>query len=127
VAFFRDALGAEVVSLGAPANPDGIRRITGVKDALTTIAFVRLGDHLVELVEYQEPRGAGRPLPRPCDAGFAHLAVYVDDVTEAMGRTARFGYAPVGEVVEMKGGPDRGSRAVYIRGPEGITLELIGP
>jgi catechol 2,3-dioxygenase-like lactoylglutathione lyase family enzyme len=126
VEFFRDCLGAEVVSLGSPVNPGGIRRITGVDDALTTIGFVRIGAHLVELVEYQAPADRVKPRLRPCDVGFAHLALYVEGLEALVERASGHGYRLVGGIVDVLGGIDKGKRAAYVSGPDGLTLELIG-
>ena len=39
--------------------------------------------------------------------------------------TAAYGFSAVGEIIEIDGGPNRGSRVVYLRGADGITVEYI--
>lgn len=126
VEFFRECLGAEVISIRRPGNPAGIPRITGVAGASVQLAFVRLGAQLIELIEYEAPMGRKVVSTRPCDVGFAHLAIDVEGLMALVAAAARHGYQPMGEVVEVLAGPEQGKRAAYLRGPDGITLELIG-
>lgn len=126
VAFFRDCLGAEVISVGRPANPLGIPRITGVEGAVIKMGFVRVGAHLVEFLEYEAPASRTAVHARPCDVGFAHVALNVDGMAQLIDQASTYGYRLVGEVIEVLGGPDQGKKAAYIRGPDGITVELIG-
>ena len=126
VAFFRDCLGAEVISVGRPANPLGIPRITGVDGAAVKMSFVRIGAHLVEFLEYEAPASRAAVYARPCDVGFAHLALNVDGLAQLVDQASTYGYRLVGEVIEVLGGPDKGRKAAYIRGPDGITVELVG-
>ena len=42
-----------------------------------------------------------------------------------MAASAAYGFAPVGEIIEIDAGPNRGSKVVYLRGPDGITVEYI--
>jgi len=126
VTFFRDCLGAEVLSVFRPPSPDGIRRITGVSDAQVRIAFLRLQQQTIELLEYEQPEARQAQQPRPCDPGFAHLAINVRGVAAFCEKARDFGYERVGDIVEMQGGPDIGKHAVYLQSASGITLEVIG-
>ena len=126
VRFFRDCLGAELVSVAEAANPTGIPRLTGVAGARVKFAFLRWGSQSIELVEYLAPEDRARVQPRPCDRGFAHLALNVDGLQAAVRASAEHGWAPVGEVIQILGGPDKGKSAVYISGSDAITLELVG-
>ena len=35
-------------------------------------------------------------------------------------------YHPVGEIIVIDDGPNRGRRVVYLKGPDGIVVELVG-
>ncbi len=124
IAFFRDCLHFDLVSR-APRDPALVARITGVPGAQVEIAFVRGPGHTVELIEYKAPADRGRVEARPCDAGFAHLALNVDDVDAAVEAAARFGVTPVSPPVAIDQGPNRGHKVVYLRDPDGVTIEFI--
>lgn len=124
VAFFRDALGFEVTSK-APRNPALIQQITGVEGADVMIAYVRGLGHSLELIEYVEPSDRSSVYPRPCDVGFAHVAYDVDDIDAAIGASSSHDFKPIGPVTVIDQGPNQGSRVVYLRDLDGITIEFI--
>jgi len=122
--FFRDALGFEVTSV-APRDPDAIQSITGVEGAGVQIAYVRGPGHSLELIEYTGPEGRGHVHPRPCDVGFAHVAYDVDNVDAAVDAAMRHQVRPLGPITVIDKGPNAGARVVYLRDPDGITIEFI--
>ena len=121
LAFFRDALGFEVTSKG-PRNPSLIQAITGVEGAEVLIAYVRGPGHSIELIEYIEPETRGSVRPRPCDTGFSHIAYDVDNIDAAIQAARDHSVEPIGPVVAIDQGPNRGSRVAYLRCPDGITI-----
>ena len=124
LAFFRDALGFEVTSKG-PRSPSLIQAITGVEGAEVLIAYVRGPGHSIELIEYIEPETRSSVRPRPCDTGFSHIAYDVDDIDAAIKAARDHSVEPIGPVVAIDQGPNRGSRVAYLRDPDGITIEFI--
>jgi hypothetical protein len=64
-------------------------------------------------------------VPRLCDSGAAHVALNVTGIEALVAASAAYGFTPVGEIIEIDAGPNRGSRVVYLRGPDGITVEYI--
>ncbi|MEE1928495.1 VOC family protein [Streptomyces sp. TRM 70351] len=131
-AFFRHALGAEVL-YDTLRREDGPKGGTGLEDRLgvppgTEQRAIRMlalphGPGL-ELFEFAGPRGRGPALP--CDLGWQHLALYADDVGAAAARVAEAGGTVLGEPRPLPGpesGP--GNRFVYTRTPWGSTLELL--
>jgi glyoxylase I family protein len=124
VAFFRDCLGFELVSR-APRDPAIVRQITGVPDADMEIAFLRAPGHTLELIEYKAPKAKGRVEARPCDTGFAHLALNVDDAQAAVDAVAAFGVKAISAPVAINAGPNKGRKVVYVRDWDGVTLEFI--
>ncbi len=125
LAYFRDALGFEVTSKG-PRDPKMIQHITGVPEAGVIIAYVRGPGHNVELIEYTGPAQRERLRPRPCDVGFAHIAYNVNDVDAVIAASKPHGVLPIAPPVNVDQGPNQGKRAVYMRDPDGITIEFIG-
>jgi len=125
VAFFTECLGFQLISR-APRDPKIIQKVTGVEGAEMEIAFVRGPGHVVELIEYKAPASRGRVQSRPCDTGFAHLALDVDDVDAAVAAAARHGVAAIHAPVAIDQGPNKGKKVVYLRDADGVTLEFIG-
>ncbi len=124
IGFFRDCLGFQLVSR-APRDPAIIRQVTGVAGAEMEIAFLRGPGHTVELIEYGAPADKGRVNARPCDTGFAHLALDVDDVDAAITAAERHGVRPINPPVAINAGPNKGRKVVYLRDWDGVTIEFI--
>jgi len=125
LAFFLQCLGFELMSR-APRDPKIIEKITGVAGAQMEIAFVRGPGQVVELIEYKAPADRGRVEARPCDAGFAHLALDIDGVDAAVAAAAQFGVAAIHAPVAIDQGPNKGKKVVYLRDWDGVTFEFIG-
>lgn len=123
-AFFEEALGFEVISK-APRNPALIESITGVEGADIMVAYIQMPGHQLELIEYLAPEGRGRVESRPCDTGFAHLAFDVDGLDAALAAARVHSVRPIGEPTVIDMGPNTGNRVVYLRDPDGITIEFI--
>ena len=90
------------------------------------VVYLRVpnADGFVELLEY---RGIER-LPaasRPCDFGGGHICFYVDDVDAMHERLASMGYrARSSGPRAITSGPNEGARSVYMRDPDGYSVEL---
>ena len=124
VAFFTDALGFELLSK-APWDPQAIENITGVKDGDVVIAYIQGPGHRLELIEYIGPDDRGSVFPSPCDVGFAHVAYDVDDIDAAVAAAARHDVRVIKDIHTIDAGPNTGRRVVYLRDPDGITVEFI--
>jgi len=89
------------------------------------IAFLRGPGCTVELIEYKAPASRGRVEARPCDTGFAHMAFDVDDVDAAIAAAKKHRVEPIAPPVPINDGPNKGRRVVYLRDPDGVTIEFI--
>ena len=127
VAFYRDALGMEVV-FEQEKRGGYLAAIVGYPNAHVRMAHLRFaGDgHRVELFEYVEPETQGYP-GEPRDLGITHVCLAVDDVDAVLGRLAAAGARPFSPPVAVDTGANAGGRAVYVRDPDGIILELFQP
>jgi len=124
IGFFRDCLGFQLLNR-APRDPAIVSRITGVDGADMEIAFLRGPGCTVELIEYKAPASRGRVEARPCDTGFAHMAFDVDDVDAAIAAAKKHRVEPIAPPVPINDGPNKGRRVVYLRDPDGVTIEFI--
>lgn len=108
--YYRDALGLAVRA--EERGPDRSVVELGLPDGATW----RLEEH--HDVE-QHPASA-----RPCDVGFAHTCVYVDDAWAVLARLHGAGFGSRGPVVPIGRGPFAGAAAVYTIDPDGFVVEL---
>lgn len=124
VAFFCGALGFELLNK-SPRDPAAIRRITGVDWAEMIVAYVQGPGHRLELIQYTAPSDRDALRPRPCDVGFAHVAYDVDDIDAAIEACAGYDVMPINPPTAIDKGPNAGGRVVYLRDPDGVTIEFI--
>ncbi len=125
--FFRDGLGLEVVSRREIAD-DYFGHVVGLPGCRVRAALLRVpgSAHHVELFQYLTP--PGRPsAPRPCDPGSTHLALLVDDLPAMCERLRAAGADFVSAPVAIDAGPNAGGKAVYLRDPNGVLVELFQP
>jgi hypothetical protein len=63
--------------------------------------------------------------PKVYDDGAAHIALDVQDVPAAVEAAAAHGLAPVGEIIAIDAGPNRGRKVVYLASAYGLLIELL--
>jgi catechol 2,3-dioxygenase-like lactoylglutathione lyase family enzyme len=127
-----DALGFWVHVLGFQhlytwdfGNSPFIEKLVGVDGAAMTLAMVEGYGHRIELLEYRAPADREVIKPRSCDVGSVHVALYVEDMDAALARLAEARWFPVAEPQRVEGGERDGLRLIYVRGPDGVTIELL--
>jgi catechol 2,3-dioxygenase-like lactoylglutathione lyase family enzyme len=103
--------------------------LTGYPGVEIAAAFVRLpGDGLVlELQEYRRVDAGPPREPGTAPVGSSHVSLRVGDLESALGRAERFGGRRVTDPVAVDRGINNGARAVYLRDPDGYTIELFQP
>ncbi len=123
--FWQDVLGFEL-SHRAHQKGELAEQITGVIGAEILIAVLKAPGHKIELLEYRAPPDRERQNNlRPCDLGAAHIALTVDNLDEVLDRIAAFGWKTAGEPQTLTVGPNSGKRVIYVRDPDGTTIELM--
>jgi len=125
--FWREVLG---FGLSHTAHQTGemAKEITGVAGAEIKLAVLRAPDgHKIELLEYLAPPDRKHVNVRPCDVGAVHVALLVDDLDAVLERIAAFGWKAAGKPQLLTKGPNAGKRVVYIRDPDGTTIEFMQP
>ncbi len=126
LAFWRDVLGFEL-SHTAHQTGEMAREITGVAGAEIKLAVVKApGGHKIELLEYLAPaKRKGHVGLRPCDVGFVHVALVVDDLDAILSSINTSGWKAAGKPQTLLSGPNAGKRVVYVRDPDGTTIEFM--
>jgi catechol 2,3-dioxygenase-like lactoylglutathione lyase family enzyme len=125
VAFWRDVLGFEF-SHTAHQKGELAEEVTGVKGAEIKLAVLKTPcGHKIELLEYLAPVDRKRANLRSCDVGSVHVALLVEDLSAALGRIAVLGWKTAGQPQILTKGPNAGRRVVYVRDPDGTTIEFM--
>jgi catechol 2,3-dioxygenase-like lactoylglutathione lyase family enzyme len=125
LAFWRDVLGFEF-SHTAHQTGEMAREITGVKGAEIKLAVLKTpSGHKIELLEYLAPADRKRANLRPCDVGSVHVALLVDDLDLVLERISVLDWKAAGKPQRLQSGPNAGKRVVYVRDPDGTTIELM--
>jgi glyoxylase I family protein len=126
LAFWRDVLGFEL-SHTAHQTGEMASEITGVAGAEITLAVVKTpGGHKIELLEYIAPADRKRHVAfRPCDVGFVHVALIVDDLDAVLRAINASGWKAVGKPQTLRSGPNAGKRVIYVHDPDGTTIEFM--
>jgi catechol 2,3-dioxygenase-like lactoylglutathione lyase family enzyme len=126
VAFFTELLGFSIKARLQPFDPMAVAGIIGVEGARAReVAYLTRGELTFELLEYREPP-AQRSSLRPCDPGYMHWLVEVDDLTATATRAAQYGFVAVSTPYRIMLGPNAGKHGTYLRHPDGFSLEVIG-
>lgn len=119
-AFFA-ALGLEVEG---EASVEGrlVDRINGLEGVRADIVILRTPDGgNVELAKYRSPTYEGDDGPAPANApGIRHILFLVDDIEASLAALRAHGGELVGELVNY----ENSYWLCYVRGPDGIIVEL---
>src|ERR1700686_5413071 len=127
LAFWRDVLAFELSHM-AHQTGELAQEITGVAGAEIKLAVLKTpAGHKIELLEYLAPPDREHADVRPCDVGHVHVALLVDDLDTILEKIAGSGWKAAGEPQTLKMGPNAGKRVVYVRDPDGTTIEFMQP
>jgi catechol 2,3-dioxygenase-like lactoylglutathione lyase family enzyme len=117
------------VELGLKLQGEGqveggwVDRVVGLEGVRAELAMVETpdGHGRLELVKFHAPSGRGGDPQAPANTpGIRHLTFAVDDIDAVVARLRARGAELVGEVVRY----EDSYRLCYVRGPEGIIVEL---
>jgi catechol 2,3-dioxygenase-like lactoylglutathione lyase family enzyme len=124
--FWRDVLGFE---LSHTAHQIGklAQEITGVDGAEIKLGVLKApGGHKIELLEYLGPPNRKRHVDlQPCDMGHVHIALLVNDLDQVLETIAASGWKAAGIPQTLQTGPNAGKRVLYVRDPDGTTIEFM--
>lgn len=124
--FWQNVLGFEF-SHRAHQTGEMAGEITGVAGAEIKLAVVKApGGHKIELLEYVAPPDRKQHVDlRPCDFGSVHVALTVDNLDAVLQKIAASGWKAAGKPQTLTAGPNAGKRVVYVRDPDGTTIEFM--
>ena len=126
LAFWGDVLGFELSHrahhIGGLAS-----EVTGVPGAEISLAVLKGYGHKIELLDYLAPAGRKQLDLRPCDVGSVHVAFTVDNLDAVLNAIAASGWHAAGKPQTLESGPNAGKRVVYVRDPDGTTIEFMQP
>jgi catechol 2,3-dioxygenase-like lactoylglutathione lyase family enzyme len=136
VASLETALAFWETFLGRPARWTTIldrpylSRVVGYPGASIKAAFVDLpGGGVIELLDYHQVRDRAANSDATANPGNVHLCLAVSDAEMTWGQAVACGARAVSGdgPVDIDGGPNKGSKAGYLRIHDGVTLELFQP
>jgi len=106
-----------------PVEGDWVDRVVGLAGVRAEIAMLETpdGHGRLELTTFHAPSGRGGDQHAPANTpGIRHVAFAVDDIDAVVARLRSRGADLVGEVERY----EDSYRLCYVRGPEGIIVEL---
>lgn len=124
--FLNELLGLPIVArrevdFGSGPNP------VGIPNTKLDVALLSLSDGLnIELLQYLSPEDRAEMKARPCDVGHVHLAINVKNIKVLVAEAEKIGWtAAASEPVRIPRGGGVEWDVVYIRSPDGQTVELM--
>jgi catechol 2,3-dioxygenase-like lactoylglutathione lyase family enzyme len=107
----------------SPVQGGWVDRVVGLEGVRANIAMLQTpdGHGRIELARFDAPSGPGGEEHAPANTpGIRHITFAVDDIDDVLARLQARGAELVGEVERY----ENIYRLCYIRGPEGIIVEL---
>ncbi len=121
LAFYRDLLGLELIFDSDVDDVPPLNAVVGMDNARGRVAWLRAGDTMIELWQWDHPEG--RPLPddyRPADKGVTHYALETDDVDGLYRRIVDAGFHANTEPLDLGL-----HKTTYVRGPDDEIIEIL--
>lgn len=123
ISFYRDLIGIEADFVAA-SRGEAVADLVGVPEADMLFAFIPLGNVVLELLEYRNPRGGDYVL-RNCDVGAVHIAFETHDLDAIETRLVEAGVHVGSGALHIDSGPLAGYATLYFRDPDGVQLEAM--
>ena len=127
ITFYTEILGCTVI-LEQEKTGGYLADIVGYPDARVKMAMLHdpAGHHIIELFQYLSPEMLVAEL-EPRKIGNAHLCFLVDDLDSFYARIQNKGVTFISGPVRVDTGANAGGAALYMKDPDGITIELFQP
>lgn len=131
--FYSDLLGLEVIHEQVQNNEYTSKLVNYENAHLKVVMFGipnvdhGVSGHVIELVEYVNPKGNDIELETK-NTGVGHIAFVVDDIHQEFTRLVAAGVKfKAEEPISIVAGRNKGGYTIYFYDPDGITLELFQP
>lgn len=119
--FYRDVMGLEVIRVLECDVESPLGKVVGLNPCKARIAHLQRGEVMLELFEYQNPRGEEIKKSRTqADHGYIHIGFTSTDTRADYERLRSHGVEFISEPVEFR----PGVWIVYFHGPDGEVCEL---
>ena len=118
VKFYTDAFGFQPVQQGDLDSDPQANAVIGMEGIKARMMMLQTPNAFVELWQYSHPEPEDRR-SRPCDYGYPHIALQVDDIEDEHRRLQGHGMTFVGDAVVGEQ-----ASAIYGRDPFGNIIEL---
>ena len=105
-------------------DPEFSAALTGIPGAHMRIAYLRVLDYQVELIQYLSPK-CEKIDTRTCNVGSAHIAFNVTGLQSIYERLSAEGVHFVSPPCVVPEGPNKGGLAVYLEDPDNNTIEFV--
>jgi catechol 2,3-dioxygenase-like lactoylglutathione lyase family enzyme len=100
-----------------------IDELLAIKDpSLTTVKIIDSNGFIIELLKFENYQVENTWSGDLKTTGLTHIALTVENLDELVERMSHLGHSAISEV---KISPNKKVKVVFIRGPEGIMLELV--
>jgi catechol 2,3-dioxygenase-like lactoylglutathione lyase family enzyme len=120
--FWTNALGFKLHVEALEESPF-IDELLAIKDpALTTVKLIDSKGFILELLKFENYQVENTWSGDLKTTGLTHIALTVKNLEELAEKMSHLGYKAISEV---KISPNKKVKVVFIRGPEGIMLELV--
>ena len=129
LAFYRDLLGMELIGRRPSVTADYVAQQTGYDNVELNVASFRISPtcrQTMEVVQYMNHTGQ-QAATETNRAGNSHLCLLVDDLKTAVRDLSTAGVVFQSDPVEITAGPNQGGLVIYLKDPDGYTLELFQP
>ncbi len=121
IAFYSDVIGFTLTRIVESPPEMRLGDVAGLPGAAARIAHLHLGGTMLEIFEYQDPRG--RPIPpkrTQADLGFIHIGLRSTDTRADHARLEARGVRFIHDPIEFR----PGVWIAYFHGPDGEVCEL---
>ena len=122
-AFYRDALGFQVLSQLEVSGPEA-EQLLDLDPVTLRATYLERDGTRIELLHFEEPGETGAPGPRPVNRlGLTHLSFRVDDLDSAIAAVEACG----GQVLKPSrvDTPRFEAAVVFVTDPDGLRIELL--